>query len=186
MVHLKQVHSNWVKSVLDSAAGSAGEGDALITDRPGALLSVRTADCLPILIADPTHHAVAAVHAGWRGTAAEIGPATLVAMSGQFGTRAEDVLVAIGPGIGPCCFEVGPEVGSEFERFFPERNDLRVRTRIDLAEANRRQFASAGVPAAQIELLRLCTRCLVEEFHSYRRDGKGSGRMVSAIGICTA
>ncbi len=107
-------------------------------------------------------------------------------MSGQFGTRAEDILVAIGPGIGACCFEVGPEVATEFERFFPERNDLHERTRVDLAEANRRQLVRTGVPESHIEILGLCTRCLAEEFHSYRRDGKGSGRMVSAIGLRTA
>lgn len=187
LISLKQIHSDWVITARNFAPNPAnaqlGEGDALITQAPGVLVSVRTADCIPILIADAVTHAVAAVHAGWRGTVKEVGRKTLETMSGQFGTQPLDVLVAIGPGIGGCCYEVGPEVAAEFGRFFPERTDLDRRTRIDLAEANRRQFETLGIPPTHIEVLGMCTSCCAGEFHSYRRDGKRAGRMVSAIGI---
>ena len=170
---IKQVHSAEV--LIAEAGGLIGQGDALITDQPGILLSVQTADCLPILMSDIRHRAVSAVHAGWRGTVLEIGPKTVQAMADRFGTRPEDLRVAIGPGIGPCCFEVGPEVAIQF--------GLSGRTSVDLAETNRRQLVQMGIPASQIVLCGLCTCCDQAQFHSYRRDREAAGRMVSAIGI---
>jgi polyphenol oxidase len=170
---VRQVHSADVLTA--NAGGVIGQGDALITDQPGVLLSVRTADCLPILMSDVRHRAVSAVHAGWRGTVQEIGPKAVQVMADRFGTRPEDLRVAIGPGIGQCCFEVGPEVAVQF--------GLGGRTRIDLAESNRRQLVHAGIPASQISLSGLCTCCDRARFHSFRRDREAAGRMVSVIGI---
>jgi YfiH family protein len=165
--------------------GAMGEGDALITSQPGTLVAIRTADCLPILIADPVQRAAAAIHAGWRGTVAHISSRTVEKLSAVFGCRASDLIAVVGPGIGECCFEVGSEVASQFETLFPERDDLGGRTRISLAEANRRQLCQAGIPNEQITVVDRCTCCGGEQFHSYRRDRDAAGRMVSAVGIRT-
>jgi|SRR5579872_619387 len=181
LVQIKQIHSAYIV-LAEGHTGVIGEGDAVITNRPGLLLGIRTADCLPILIADPKHRAIAAVHAGWRGTVQEIGPAALGALEQHFESRPEDVIVAIGPGIGVCCYEVGSEVASQFSKYFPERADWDGAANIDLAETNVRQFVKVGVPRAQISQSGICTCCDVE-MHSYRREGERAGRMISAIGI---
>jgi YfiH family protein len=185
----KQIHSDRVLVVPDGAptgpAGRVGEGDALISVQAGILAGIRTADCLPILLVDAVTRAVGAIHAGWRGTVSEISAKALRAMMCQFGTRPKDIWAAFGPGIGSCCFEVGPEVAVQFAPMFPERADLHHRARIDLVESNRRQLLDAGVPPSQIECSGLCTSCRQDEFHSYRRDRVGAGRMISAIGIRT-
>ena len=160
-----------------------GDGDALISNQPGTLLAVRTADCLPILIADPRNRAVAAVHAGWRGTIQEIAPKTVQAMAREFGSRPEDLVVAIGPGIGYCCFAVGPEVAVQFAPYFPERKDLSERAEVDLTEATIRQLRRNDAGVRQIAGSGLCTVCQPEHFHSYRRDREAAGRMVAAIGL---
>lgn len=171
--NVRQIHSYRV--IFADGPGVLGEGDALITDRIGFVLSIRTADCVPILIADPAHHAVAAVHAGWRGTAAEILTKSLAEMSNRFNTAPEDAMVAIGPAIGKCCFETGPEVAVQF-------GHPAERTNIDLVETNLRQALSFGIPANRIAVIGRCTRCEPTLFHSFRRDKEQSGRMVAAIG----
>jgi YfiH family protein len=137
------------------------------------------------LIADPVQRISGAIHAGWRGTVDRISSNVIDTLSHTFGSRISGLIAVIGPGIGECCFEVGPEVATQFEKLFPERNDLQGRTRINLAEANRRQLEEAGIPADRITVVDQCTCCGAEEFHSYRRDRDASGRMVSAIGIRT-
>lgn len=170
---VRQIHCD---RVLQAAqAGLAGEADALITNTPGLMLAIRTADCLPILMADPKNRAVAAIHAGWRGTVLEIGVKTVRAMMDRFGTRPEDLLVVVGPGIGQCCFEVGPEVASQFTERFT--------THIDLAGTNLRQLGQLGIPPSHLVSLGVCTCCNPDTFHSYRRDREAAGRMVSAIRI---
>lgn len=182
VVALHQIHSA-ICLVADGRPGRIGEGDALVTAVPGALLTVRTADCIPALLADERRHVVAAVHAGWRGTLQDVVGAAIRSMRERFCSRPEDLLTAIGPGIGACCYEVGPEVATQFKELFPERDDLDRRTKLDLTEANRRRLLAAGVPGARISVAGLCTYCRPEEFHSYRRDRAGAGRMASAIGI---
>jgi YfiH family protein len=177
---LKQVHSDTIVKVEDGL-GCLGNGDALITDRPGVYVTIRTADCIPVLIVDPVRRAVGAVHAGWRGTAASIVAKTVARMRSEFGSEAGDLEAAIGPGIGQCCYEVGPDVAARFAQWFPELNGVESAVRIDLVEANRRQLAGAGV--RQVLVASRCTRCGSDEFHSFRRDGDLSGRMTSGIGI---
>lgn len=174
MTSLKQIHSSLV-FVADRPSGCVGEGDGLITNAPGVSVSIRTADCYPILLADPAQHAVAAVHAGWRGTAGGIIPAAIAAMRSQFGTAPGDMYAAIGPGVGPCCYQVGIEVARQFglDRAGP----------IDLAAENRRQLVEAGVSQSQIDIVGRCTSCDPENFHSYRRDHRHAGRMISYIRI---
>jgi YfiH family protein len=181
-VWLRQTHSNRVWTV-DGGAGCLGEGDALVTGRPGLLLAVRTADCLPILMVETERRVVASIHAGWRGTAAGISIAAVETLCRQFGGRPEHILVAIGPGIGPCCYEVGPEVAVRFAPLFPELASVRGKVRLDLVEANRRQLQAVGVAAARIHTGAPCTSCHPGEFHSHRRAPTSRGRMVSAIGI---
>lgn len=182
IVSVHQIHSNRCM-VAAERAGRIGDADALITNTPGLLVSVRTADCVPILLADPRRRAVAAVHAGWRGTVQNVAASAIGAMRNTFGSRPEDIIAAIGPCIGPCCFEVGPEVAVEFQGIFPERKDLEGRTHVDLPEANRRQLVAAGVPDASISVAHICTACTPEEFYCFRRERQRTGRMVSAIGI---
>jgi polyphenol oxidase len=170
---LRQIHSD--KVLLADRSGCLGEGDALITNRPGIVLSIRTADCLPILIADPAKRAIAAIHAGWRGTVQEIVPKTVRAMQDQFDSQPEDLVVAVGPGIGSCCFEVGPEVAAQF--------GLSGRAKIDLVETIRRQLGRNDGATSQFAATGLCTVCRADLFHSYRRDREAAGRMVTVIGI---
>jgi polyphenol oxidase len=177
----KQIHSDQV--LVATQTGHLGAGDAIISKRPGVTIAIRTADCLPILIVDPRTRAVAAVHAGWRGVVAEIAPKAVEAMRREFGSRPEDLEIAIGPGIGPCCFEVGPEVADQFRAFFPERNDLHARTKLDLAETVSRQLRRNGVTVSQISTSGLCSCCKPKLFESYRRDREGAGRMVAAVGV---
>lgn len=177
----KQIHSDRV--LVATQPGQLGAGDAIISQRPGVTAAIRTADCLPILIVDPKTRAVAAVHAGWRGVVAEIAPKTVEAMRVEFGSRPQDLEIAIGPGIGVCCFEVGPEVAIQFRAFFPERSDLSGHAKVDLIETVIRQLGRNGVTRGQIDTLGLCSHCKNQLFESYRRDREKAGRMVTAVGI---
>jgi YfiH family protein len=136
-----------------------------------------------MLFVDPANRTIAAIHAGWRGTVAEIGPKVIRRMVERFGTRAVDLEVAIGPAIGLCCYEVGPEVASQFQPTFRDRKDLHTRTHIDLAEANRRQLIDSGVQPNAIAIAAMCTFCGKDDFHSFRRDAELAGRLISAIRI---
>ena len=157
------------------------EGDALVTDDLNRRIGVRTADCVPILLLDANKRAVAAVHAGWRGTVAAIVTRTLEKMRADFGTSTADVRAAIGPCIRECCYEVGPEVASQFAPIFPEWPTVIGKQHLDLVEANRRHLTFAGVPDSQIFDSGLCTVCLPEHFFSYRREPQNPGRMLSVI-----
>ena len=171
---VKQIHSARVVAA-EGRCGVLGEGDALLEDREGSVVAVKTADCMPLLLVDERHRAVAAVHAGWRGTVARIAMAAVEAMRGRFDTAPADVHAAIGPGIGECCYEVGPEVAAHFGR--------EGRAHISLAEANRTQLVEAGVTPERIYASNLCTMCRGDEFHSFRRDREAAGRLYSFAGI---
>jgi YfiH family protein len=173
---LHQIHSDL--ALYADRAGCLGDGDAILSDAEGRFVAVKTADCLPILLVDERHRAVAAVHAGWRGTVAGVCISSLKAMAARWGTRPADVQAAIGPGIGPCCFEVGPEVAVQFGEPFQ-------RSHINLEQANRRQLIEAGLVPERIYTLGLCTFCLSDQFHSFRRDREKAGRMISVIGVKT-
>jgi YfiH family protein len=174
---LRQIHSDIV--VYADRSGCLGEGDALLSDTPGLQIGVKTADCLPILLVDERHRTVAAVHAGWRGTVSRVAISTLRAMSTSWNTRPQDLHAAIGPGIGKCCFEVGPEVAVQFGQPV-------ARTHIDLATANRRQLIEAGLAPERIYSSGLCTFCDRDRFHSFRRDREKAGRMMSFASVRSA
>src|SRR6516225_1440566 len=184
IIKLKQVHSNIVVDVNDtSAAGDAVEGDAAITNLPGVILGVQTADCVPILIADREARSVAAVHAGWRGTAARISEATVERLVERFEIDPKNLIAVIGPHIGACCYEVGEDVAAQIDATAIVRMPEFSKPHIDLAAANRAQLVRSGIPESQIETSSLCTKCRDDLFHSYRRDGKAMGHLLSAIGI---
>jgi uncharacterized protein, YfiH family len=180
---LRQVHSAEVWNA-HGLTDRCCEGDALISNEPAKRIAVRTADCVPILMADPSTRSIAAVHAGWRGTVAKIALQTVERLRAEFSVNPSDLHVAIGPCIRKCCYEVGAEVAGQFLEFFPEwtaDEQTFSRKRIDLAETNRRILASAGVPRAQIHDSGLCTFCRATDFFSYRREPEDPGRMVSFI-----
>ena len=184
LLELQQIHSACVFECSEWHAEL--EGDGLIVDRPGAAIAVKSADCLPILLADPVNRIAAAVHAGWRGTLAELAARAVEKMTAVSGCRAGNIIAAFGPSIRLCCFEVGPEVALKFRPWFPEWDDLDRHAHIDLPEVNRRQLLSAGLLAERIAAGAPCTVCHphsagVQEFHSWRRDHKTGARMRSAI-----
>lgn len=171
---LKQIHSATCVFA-EGRTGALGQGDALLDSTPGSTLAIKTADCLPILLVDERLRTVAAVHAGWRGTVAGIAQQAVAALGERFGSSPASMHAALGPAIGKCCYEVGPEVASHFGE--------QGRAHVDLVEANRRQLLAAGLPAAHIYTADLCTMCRPDEFHSYRRDREAAGRMYSFAGI---
>ncbi len=181
-VTLRQVHSNCVLTA-GRWAEDQPEGDALVTNCPGLSIGVRTADCVPILLLDTRSRAVAAVHAGWRGTAAQIVACTLAKLTANYGTSPSDVYVAIGPAIRACCYEVNDDVAERFTAW-PESVlvSAGAKIRIDLAKANGLQMIASGVPPEQIFDCELCTACRLDLFFSFRREPTNPGRMLSVIG----
>jgi YfiH family protein len=178
---LKQVHG---ADVRQAPWTGLPEADAAVADTPGLVLGIETADCLPVLVVDPVRRAVAAAHAGWRGTLAGVAKAAVAALVAG-GSRTQDLLAATGPGIGACCYEVGDELRAAFGAsgadFF--RPGPRGRPHLDVRAANERQLREAGIPEGRIHRVADCTRCRADLYHSYRRDGKGAGRMINYIGF---
>jgi len=150
------------------------EGDALVANCPDIVIGIKTADCVPILLVDPETGSIASVHAGWRGTARGIVAKTIRELASRWGTRPESLRAAVGPAIGGCCYEVGPEVA---RRFGIEGSGS---VHLDLAEINRRQLEEAGV--GNIWLSGECTFCSPERFYSFRREKDKAGRMLAYIG----
>ena len=226
LASLRQTHSSSVYLAARDAFGNveyrlAGsqassaplpEGDALLTHQPGLLLSVRTADCLPVLLVDRRRRAVAAVHAGWRGALARIVEKAVGEMRRLFGSQPEDLLAVLGPSIRVCCYEVGQEVVDAFggrfahgEKFF--RRDIATGSharaaaaslsvyppghapaaapvaRLDLVAVAEEQLFCAGIHAANIQPLPFCTACRTDLFFSHRKEGSLTGRMMAVIGI---
>jgi YfiH family protein len=190
IVRVRQVHGKDVLTIDSRDAvplPGAAAADAVITTSPGVVVSVRVADCVPILMADRARRVVAAIHAGWRGTAAGVARETVLRISG-LGIDPASLVAAIGPSIGPCCYQVDLAVQRTFahawsnhERWFtPDGSD---RWTLDLVRANQDQLVDAGVPLGSVSIAGLCTADNLEDFFSYRREGAGTGRMVAAIGL---
>lgn len=174
----------------EKALGETVYCDALTTQTPRILLGVKTADCVPVLLADARTGTCAAVHAGWRGTLASIVARTLERMAAEFGVKAADVSAAIGPAARSCCYEVGSEIIEAFQEKFPDSASLFKKTRdghalVDLQRANREQLVAAGVHLQNIYSAPLCTMCRTDLFFSYRREKRTygrTGRLMSVIG----
>lgn len=198
VVTANQVHG---REVITTRRGSPRfaapqDADVLVSNDPDVAVAVRAADCAPLLLADSRTGAVAAVHAGWRGTAAGAAPAAIEALTREFGTKPEDIVAAIGPSIGPCCYEVGTELVDAFaaaghprhliDRWFqaslPERGSReRSKLRLDLAGANRGQLILAGVPEESIYACGLCTAMHLDLLTSYRAEKEKAGRIAGII-----
>jgi len=162
------------------------EFDGLVCDRKGPVLGAFAADCIPLLFAEPDARICGAAHAGWRGTVAGIARNVITRMA-ELGARPERIRVALGPSIGPCCFEVGPEVVAEFRAAFGELPGMIVagprKDHIDLRVASRAVLERAGVHPDHIDDRPPCTRCEAERFFSYRRDGQAGGVHMAFIGL---
>jgi purine-nucleoside/S-methyl-5'-thioadenosine phosphorylase / adenosine deaminase len=180
---LKQVHCS---AVVEAPWEGTPQADAAVATAPGWLLGIQTADCLPVLLVDPGRRHVAAAHAGWRGTAAAVAARAVEALVRR-GSRPEDVVAALGPCVGACCYEVGDELREAFgpsgAAFF--RPGPKGRAHLDLRAANARQLLDAGLRPERLHHVADCTRCRAELYHSYRRDGRAAGRMISFVGVRT-
>lgn len=189
VMSLKQVHGTNVVVVNGQEheySDPIQEGDALVTNQAQVLLIVRTADCVPVLMADVKQKVVAAVHAGWRGAVAGIVPATLAVMKSRFGTESQDVHAAIGPSIGVCCFEVDDPVITPLKANFPFWSDVltltsEIRGKLNLKALVVQQLVVEGVGNDAISQSQDCTHCQPDQFYSYRREGEVNGTMLSGI-----
>ncbi len=192
---IRQIHGNVVRvlkrgETTDADAAARPDGDAVVSNVPGLVLAVLVADCVPILLADRTGGAAGAIHAGWRGTCARIGPAAVAAVSRQLGSDPSDLVAAIGPSIGPDDYEVGEALieafrqaghgASDLTRWFTRRD---ARLRLDLWTANRDQLIDAGLAAGRIFTCGLSTMAHAGVFDSFRSAGERAGRMAAAIAV---
>jgi YfiH family protein len=211
LAQVKQIHSSIVHRV-NEAVKEPVAGDGLITNEPGVLLAIKTADCVPVLLVDSKRRVVGAFHAGWRGTVARIVEKGVGEMRRQFGSLPRDLRAAIGPCVRKCCYSIGPEVRAEFDSQFtyadelfeevfdsnaihirypllflnkraPGHGDLGPEIHLDLVEANRRQLQDAGVREANISVVEGCTACDTKRFFSHREEFGKTGRMMAVVGI---
>lgn len=211
LMTLKQIHSNLTRRVTGTDAERVMRADGLMTDDPEVMLGIQTADCVPVLVRDKRTGAVAAFHAGWRGTLKRIVEGGIGKMRLEFGSHPEELEAAIGPAIGACCYAVGEEVRNEFLSQFsyapklfsevydsdpvkekypllfltaraPGHSNMGPNLHLDLIEANRRQLLDAGLRAERIATAYRCTNCAPETFFSYRAEHGFCGRMMSVIG----
>lgn len=194
LVASSQDHHTYIRRVTSAHCGvglwkpkDLQSVDGLITDEPNVTLVTYYADCVPLFFLDVQKHAVGLAHAGWRGTVAKIGEAAVQAMQREFGSNPEDLYAAVGPSIGPCCFEVDSPVYEEFTKltelspkeFITEEADGKYK--INLWEANRRILRNAGIPEGQIAMAQLCTRCNSDWLFSHRASGGKRGGMAAMI-----
>jgi len=176
-----QVHGTEIMYATE--AGRYTGYDALITDKPGLLIGVTIADCVPILIYDQVHKAVAAIHAGWRGTVGGIVTKTLARMEQQFGTNARQCYAYVGTCIDECAFEVGPEVSEQFDAAFKRADAGSDKSFVDLKAANAHLLLTAGVPASQLEVSSFSTIIHNDTYFSYRAEKGQTGRLLAVIGL---
>jgi YfiH family protein len=220
LISLRQIHSDLIFHVdreadrdrIDGMPEQLLAGDGIITDTPGLLVTVQTADCLPVILVDRKRRAVGVFHAGWRGTVKRIVEKGVGEMRKHFKSDPRNIIAAIGPGIRGCCYDVGEEVRTKFEAQFayasslfreikesdpvrekypllfltaraPGHSELPVKLFLDLVEANRRQLLDAGVLARNIDTTSPCTACHTELLFSFRAEKGVTGRMRAAAGI---
>ena len=188
LVRLRQVHGAEVYIAGAAAPPVHPSADIVLTDRAERVVAVQVADCAPVLVGTDDGRVVAAAHAGWRGTAADVAGVSVRSLSSQFGTNPAVLSAAIGPCIGPCCYEVGDELIDAFAtagwgedhlvRWFARRDG---KLYLDVWQANADQLVKAGVSRARVHMSRLCTACHMDWFNSYRREGADAGRLAGFI-----
>jgi len=186
VITAKQVHGDAILKVSNGTGKRVGVGDGLMTDALNLFLGVMAADCVPLLFQEPRRRIAAAVHAGWRGTAAAIAATAVTRMKEEYLIDPSALYVALGPSIGPCCYEVGPEVVEQIgARWMGVVKDAwrpkGAKGNLDLRAINEAQLVAVGVPRHQIQQVGPCTACNVDEFFSYRKEGK-TGSQLSFIG----
>lgn len=170
-----QVHGDRVHPAL--SPGTVPDTDSLVTNQPGLMLSVQTADCLPVFLIDPVKPALGLVHAGWRSAAKRIASKTVRIMAESFGSDPADLLAFFGPSIGPCCCAVGKDTAGQFDPKYIREG------RLDLWQCNADQLLESGMRAENIIQSRLCTVCHPEWFFSHRASGGKTGRMLGVLGL---
>jgi len=185
-----QIHSSNIEIIKElktqgweSQSSVVKDCDALITDKKGVMLTILTADCVPVLLFDPIQKVVGAVHAGWRGTAEDIVFKTVLKMQESFGSNPKDIIVGVAPSIGACCYEVGEDVAKHFfdhRDSFTQKGDKFM---LDLPYLNKIQLLKAGLIEENIEMSGICTTCEVDDYFSYRKEQGCSGRFMSMIGL---
>ncbi len=188
MVFCRQVHGDAVV-IAHRVPEEEPVADAVISDQAGVFPAVKTADCLPILLLDPVRRISAAIHAGWKGTVLRITRKVISILVEKFGVRSADLFAALGPAIGPCCYEVDDAVIQPFTRDFPGAEQFMIDSsrnrhrQLDLVGANYQELLCAGIPDHRIFSVGLCTSCNPELFFSYRRDRGQTGRHVAVVGL---
>lgn len=188
VAEVRQVHGADVIDADEIPEGGNVQADGIMTDKPGVFVAVQTADCVPVLLADPVNRVVAAVHAGRRGTEEGIVENAVRRMKERYGSEAKNLIAAPGPGISGPCYEVGAECIPPFRRRYPDWRDVCMQISgekwlLDLPKAVNLQLRSAGVPEERIGAAPYCTFSESARFFSYRRDGAPTGRLLSVIGI---
>jgi YfiH family protein len=196
VVCCQQVHGNHVTRIdrIDRGRGARDLEDAvigcdsMITNSPGVYLLSFYADCVPVYFYDPVNRAIGMAHCGWKGTLGKIAPNTLAAMNREYNTSPDDVRIFIGPGIGPCCFEVQPDLAAKVNAEFNILHDIIINKNKgiftwDLQETNNQLLINCGVKPSHICVCRLCTSCNIENFYSYRKEKSNTGRMGALLGL---
>jgi len=194
VVSVKQVHGTDVLVVdrpIRQEETFEGGWDALVTNQPGVMVTVRTAACVPVLLHDPTNRVVAAIHAGWRGAVAGIVPKTIALMADRFGVGLESLRMAIGPSAGPCCYEVDEPVLARLREAFSDWETVvrpvgNAKAHLNLRDFVRRQAVADGMQPEQVTTVNACTICHPDLFYSYRREGVVKATMVSGIVLTTS
>lgn len=185
-----QTHSDHIKIITSKETrgwkileDAIEDCDALITNVPGIVLTILTADCVPILLYDKEKNVIAVIHSGWKGTKAHIAFKTVQKMNEIYGSDPKDIIAGIAPSIGPCCYEVGKEVAEHFFSVSQSFTAVGNKYMLDLPYINKQQLIDAGLQEKQIQLSGICTACEVAQFFSYRKEKGCSGRFMSMIGL---
>ena len=195
IVFVDQVHGSKIVTLNEEAKPLVG--DAVITDEGGYYPSIKTADCQAILILDPIRRVTAAIHSGWRGTVERITRKVIIELEAAFGCRPSDLIAALGPSVGTCCYEVDEKVIKPFRESIPDAERFiesyiitdpisgmdRISRRLDIRGINRHELIESGVNQENIKDLNLCTKCHNTMFYSYRRDGANPGRLIALAGF---
>jgi YfiH family protein len=186
-VTVSQIHGDRILIIDDTVPVSHDPGyDGIITNKPGTAIGIKTADCVPIFLVDRVKHVIGTIHAGWKGTSLNIAGKTLRILLNKFGSKPEDIIAAIGPSIGPCCYEVDETVWTAMEKdpdrnFFFKESRKAERWMLDLPKANQRQILRAGISPENVTSAGICTSCHKDTFFSHRGDGGQTGRQLNFI-----